>query len=1092
MSIQRLLIANRGEIAIRISRAARTLNISCIAISPKDDAAALHTQVMDMWELLPGTGPAAYLDIEAVIAVAKKSNADAIHPGYGFLSENPAFARRCAEEDIIFVGPDCDALEVLGDKSAARKLAIEVGVPVLAGRNEATSLDAAKEFFAGLEPNSQMFIKAIAGGGGRGMRLVATEDQLDCAYKSASNEAASAFGDSRVYVERFMPQARHIEVQILGDGKTVLHMHERDCSLQRRNQKILEIAPAFGLSSEVQKALTDAALKMAKHVAYKGLGTFEFLVSATDDSFAFMEANPRIQVEHTITEEILDIDLVEAQLRIAGGESLADIGLKQSDLSPRGFAVQARVNAENFDDEGNVRPSGGRLTGHELPQGRGVRIDSSAHLGWTANPRYDSLLSKVVMSDPKASYTEVLAKMDQALADYGIAGVETNIPFLRALLTHEAVKKGKITTRFVDENLPEILASQPESKHCLFSATPETHKSLNSEAPAGAETIVSTILGTVVELLVGSGDTVSKGQVVAVLEAMKMEHQITAEFSGTILEARISSGDTVFENSALFYLQPGDVDVSESKDDGLADLDAIRPDLDALLQKKNAILDAARPDAVAKRHKLGKSTIRENINRLVDPGSLSEYGGLNIAAQRSRHTVETLEGISPADGMVAGTASVNGDLFDPDVAACVVLGYDYMVFAGTQGVMNHKKTDRLLHLAEARQLPIIFYGEGGGGRPGDVDINAASTLDIPTFQTYARLSGLVLRIGIASGRCFAGNAALMGVSDILIATKDTTIGMGGPAMIEGGGLGIYTPEEVGPVSMQAPNGVIDIVVEDEKEATDTAKKLLSYFQGRLKKWDHSDQRELRRVIPENRLRVYEIRDVIRRLADTGSVLEIRPDFAKGMITAFIRIEGRPMGLIANNPMHLGGAIDADASEKAARHVQLCDAFDIPLLTLCDTPGFMVGPEAEKTALVRKTARLFAAFGSITVPVFTVILRKGYGLGAQAMGGGSMHAPFLCLSWPTGEMGPMGLEGAVRLGYKKELAAIEDETERQEMFTHLVDQSYARGKAVNAAAYMEIDDVIDPADTRTRLAQGLNAVLKPARRSGKKRTFVDTW
>lgn len=332
----------------------------------------------------------------------------------------------------------------------------------------------------------------------------------------------------------------------------------------------------------------------------------------------------------------------------------------------------------------------------------------------------------------------------------------------------------------------------------------------------------------------------------------------------------------------------------------------------------------------------------------------------------------------------------------------------------------------------------------------------------------------------------------MGVSDILIATEDTSLGMGGPAMIEGGGLGIFKPEEVGPVSIQAPNGVIDVVAKDEVEATELARKALSYFQGRLPDWQEPDQRLLRSAIPENRLRVYDIRQVIETLADEGSVFELRPDFAKGMITAFIRLEGRPVGLIANNPMHLGGAIDADGSEKAARHIQLCDAFDIPILTLCDTPGFMVGPEAEKTALVRKTSRLFVAAGSATVPFFTVILRKGYGLGAQAMGGGSMHAPFLCLSWPTGEMGPMGLEGAVRLGYKKELAAIEDEEERQTVFNKMVDESYARGKAVNAAAFMEIDDVIDPAETRTRLVQALKAVSLPARGRGRKRTFVDTW
>ncbi len=1093
MSIQRLLIANRGEIAIRISRAARSLGISSIALYPEDDQAALHVRSMKEGELLPGSGPASYLNSAEVIAAAKRSAADAIHPGYGFLSENADFADLCAKEGLQFVGPTVATLNALADKSAARALAIRLGIPVLAGTNEATTLEDAKKFQSELSPDSQMFIKALAGGGGRGMRLVRDLSEVETAYASASAEAEAAFGDGRVYVERFMPDARHIEVQIIGDGMDVIHLHERDCSLQRRNQKVLEIAPAPNLSKNVKQALCDAAVKMARDVNYIGLGTFEFLVSAADDSFAFMEANPRIQVEHTITEEILGLDLVAAQLEIAGGKSLQEIGYTQESMQIRGFAVQARVNAETFDASGKVKPAGGQIRRHEVPQGRGVRIDSAAFVGWQPNPRYDSLLSKIIVSDPRASYLDILRHADQTLSDYKIAGIETNIGFLRSLLHNENVGNGRLTTRFVDDNLTKILANQPASDEETDVESFGQPVSMDAaEGPDGTEAITSSLMGTVVEILVALDETVVKGQVVAVLEAMKMEHQITAEVSGVIKGIPALSGQTVMEGAALLYIEPGEFDDEHAGDAEEVDLDYIRPDLAALLAKREAILDASRPEAVAKRRAKGKRTIRENIERLVDADSLSEYGGFNIAAQRSRHSVETLERISPADGMVAGTASINGDHFSEEKAACIVLGYDYMVFAGTQGVLNHKKTDRVLHLAEARELPIIFYGEGGGGRPGDVDINAASTLDVPTFQTYARLSGLVPRIGIASGRCFAGNAALMGVSDILIATQDTSIGMGGPAMIEGGGLGIYTPEEVGPVSMQAPNGVIDIVAKDEEEATDLAKKALSYFQGAIAEWDADDQRHLRSVIPENRLRVYDIRKVIDLIADKGSVLELRPDFAKGMITAFIRIEGRPMGLIANNPMHLGGAIDADGSEKAARHIQLCDAFDIPVLTLCDTPGFMVGPEAEKTALVRKTARLFAAAGSVTVPVFTVILRKGYGLGAQAMGAGSMHAPFVTLSWPTGEMGPMGLEGAVRLGYKKELAAIEDEEERQIAFNTMVDEAYIRGKAVNAAAFMEIDDVIDPADTRLRLVQALKTVSTPPRGPGKKRTFVDTW
>jgi acetyl-CoA carboxylase carboxyltransferase component len=404
--------------------------------------------------------------------------------------------------------------------------------------------------------------------------------------------------------------------------------------------------------------------------------------------------------------------------------------------------------------------------------------------------------------------------------------------------------------------------------------------------------------------------------------------------------------------------------------------------------------------------------------------------------------------------------------------------------------MNHRKKDRLLKVAEESKLPIVLFSEGGGGRPGDTDFPGDAGLDTPTFRQYAKLSGLVPRIGINSGRCFAGNAALLGSSDVIIATANSNIGMGGPAMIEGGGLGVYTPDEVGPMSVQIPNGVVDIAVEDEAGAVAAAKKYLSYFQGPLAQWSATDQKSLRHLIPENRLRIYDIRKVITALADTDSVLELRPDFAPGMITALVRIEGHPFGLIANNPMHLAGAIDAPCADKAARFLQLCDAFGLPIVSLCDTPGFMVGPEAEKPALVRRTSRMFVVSGTMTTAMFTIVLRKGYGLGAQAMAGGSFHAPFFIVSWPTGEFGGMGLEGAVRLGFRKELDAEPTPEAREALFKKKVAESYARGKAINMAAYLEIDDVIDPADTRRWILRGLKSL--PPREPGKRRTFVDTW
>jgi acetyl-CoA carboxylase carboxyltransferase component len=439
-----------------------------------------------------------------------------------------------------------------------------------------------------------------------------------------------------------------------------------------------------------------------------------------------------------------------------------------------------------------------------------------------------------------------------------------------------------------------------------------------------------------------------------------------------------------------------------------------------------------------------------------------------------------------------GLGRVNGDVFPDEKSRIVAMSYDYTVLAGTQGLRNHQKKDRMLHIAEKWRLPIVFFTEGGGGRPGDTDAQSAGGLNTTTFWMFAKMSGLVPLVGINSGRCFAGNAALLGCCDVIIATENSSIGMGGPAMIEGGGLGVFHPDEVGPVSVQAPNGVIDVVVKDEEEAVATAKKYLGYFQGTWPTWDCADQRLLRRAIPENRLRVYDVRSVIDTLADTGSVLEIRKQFGPGMIAAFARVEGRPIGIIANNPKHLGGAIDRDGSDKAARFMQLCDAYDIPILMLCDTPGNMVGPEAEKTGLVRHNSRLFVIGANVTVPVFTIILRKGYGLGAQGMAGSSFVAPFFTISWPTGEFGGMGLEGAVKLGYRNELAAIADPAERKAKYDEMVARSYERGKALSAATLFEFDEVIDPADTRRWIMAGLRSVPTPPKREKKKLPWIDAW
>lgn len=519
----------------------------------------------------------------------------------------------------------------------------------------------------------------------------------------------------------------------------------------------------------------------------------------------------------------------------------------------------------------------------------------------------------------------------------------------------------------------------------------------------------------------------------------------------------------------------------------------IRPELAEVIKRHSYGLDENRPEAVAKRTAKNQRSARANIEDLCDKGKFIEYGALTIAAQRGRRALEDLIEKTPGDGMIAGLGSINGDLFAEDKARSMVIAYDYMVLAGTQGYFNHKKIDRMLRLAYDEKLPLVFFGEGGGGRPGDVDAGGVQVagLDLSTFASFASLSGRVPMVGLVSGYCFAGNAALLGCCDVIIAAKNSSIGMGGPVMIEGGGLGVFRPEEVGPMDVQTQNGVVDIEVEDDIEMVAAGRKYLSYFQGPVAQWEAADQTALRKLVPENRRRVYEVRTIIKTLADKDSFLEIRPKFGLGMVTGLLRIEGKPFGVIATNCKHSGGAIEADDADKCARFTQLCNAHRLPILSLCDTPGFMVGPEIETKAQVRHVCRMFVVGAHTTVPYFTVILRRAYGLGVMAMAKGGFHESLFTAAWPTGEFGGMGLEGAVRAGYRKELEAIKDPAEREKLFDELVARSYERGKAINAAAHLEIDAVIDPADTRKWIMQGLRSA-SAKKKCDERNRFVDPW
>jgi len=1085
-AITRLLIANRGEIAIRIARAAAELGITSVAVFSEDDSDALHRRKADEQVALRGRGAPAYLDRAQLVAIARDHGCQAIHPGYGFLSENADFARDCAAAGLIFVGPSPQALTLLGDKAQARALAARCGVPIATGSAGAIDLATARQ----LLQHGPIMLKALAGGGGRGMRAVRSEAELLAAFPLCQAEALAAFGQDALYAERLIEAARHIEVQVVGDGHAVSHLWERDCSLQRQHQKLLEIAPAPFLAPALRQALLDAALSLARACEYQGIGTFEFLVDEAAGQFVFMEANPRLQVEHTITEAITGVDLVQAQLRLAQGHSLAELGLAEPPRA-QGVAVQARINLERMQADGSARASGGLISAYEPPSGSGLRVDGCGYAGLHSHPGFDSLLAKLVVH--AEDLPTALRRAYRALCEFRLEGVASNLGLLQNLLLRPELARQALTTGFIGAQLPALLAAPAAPHPSLFAAAavaPSGPSQAPLQLPPGSVAATAPGQGVLVSHEVAPGDHVRQGQELAVLEAMKMHFVLKADRDAIVQQLLGSPGDTISEGQPLLILQPVDLATGEDHSEQAVDLDEMRADLAEALERHALTLDERRPEAVAKRHAKGLRTIRENLADLLDPGSFSEYGNLALAAQRRRRSLEELIAQSPADGLVAGTGTVNAALFGAQAARCLVLAYDYSVFAGTQGMMNHKKTDRLLGLAREWQLPVVLFAEGGGGRPGDTDFVGVAGLDCHTFVAMAGLSAQVPLVGVVSGRCFAGNAALLGCCHVIIATRDASIGMAGPAMIEGGGLGRFSAEEVGPSHVQSANGVIDVLVDDQAQAVAMAKRYLAYFQGPLNDWQCADQRLLRQAIPANRLRGYDIRTLIDTLVDEASCLELRRDFAPGLITALVRIEGRPFGLLANNPLHLGGAIDAAAGDKAARFMQLCERFGLPLLSLCDTPGFMVGPAAEQQATVRHVSRLFVTAASLSVRFFTVVLRKGYGLGAQAMAAGSFHSPVFTIAWPSAEFGAMGLEGAVQLGFAKELAAQPSPEARQALYDKLVAKAYQNGKAINMASFLEIDAVIDPQDTRAWLIRGLNAL--PPRKHGSAPGFVDTW
>ncbi|MCY3812605.1 MAG: carbamoyl-phosphate synthase large subunit, partial [Gammaproteobacteria bacterium] len=631
---------------------------------------------------------------------------------------------------------------------------------------------------------------------------------------------------------------------------------------------------------------------------------------------------------------------------------------------------------------------------------------------------------------------------------------------------------GRVHTRFVDENITE-LANTAASRRFVtppgFEGTAvATEQEQQAVGPEGSYGLVAPMQGTIVEIGVADGDEVRIGQAVAVVEAMKLQHDIRADRNGVVCAVSMAEGDVVREGYPIVFIHETDVEGDAIEGAGGVDLGHIRDDLQEVNDWIERTLDPAQAEAVAALHEKGRRTPRDNLDDLVDAGSFREFGPPAAG--------------SAAGGTIMGFGSVNADLVGDERSRVAVVHGDYAAASYSHG---HYRQEQVHEMAHDWRVPLVLFSEGEGRPLGNV---GTVGVDASVFTDFAKLSGLVPLVGVSLGDCFAGNAALLSCCDVIIGTEGSNIGMTGPAVVEASGLGTHSAQDLGAMSFRSANGDVDIVVEDDAAAVQAVKQYLSYFQGPVAEWEAPDQRRMRHIIPENRVRTYEMRDIIDTLADEGSVLEIRKDFGFGVITSFIRVEGQPMGVVANNPAHLAGAVDSPGADKGARFFQLCDAFDIPVVVFMDCPGIMVGPDHERTALVRHAVRLFNIGANCTAPMFGIMVRKAYGLGVQAMIGGASSVPFLTVAWPTAEFAGMNIDGAVKLSARRELAAIEDAEERKDAYDRRVAQGYETARAINSGARY----VIDPADTRAFITRGMKSLPPTPPRTAKKRPYVDTW
>ncbi len=1110
--LKRVLISNRGEIAIRIAKAASALGMESVAVSPKVDSLALHPRFATTSLEIggPTSSVDAYLDAEAMIEAAKASGADCIHPGYGFLSENAHFAELCASAEITFVGPSPETLSLFGDKTRARAFAQSLGIAVVPGSSE--PLKSAEEATTLAEQlGYPVMLKATAGGGGRGMRAVEKAEEMAEAFQRCGSEAEAAFGDGSLFLEKLIVSPRHIEVQILADSQgAVIHLHERDCSVQQRNQKVLEIAPAPNLDPELRDRMLADATKLAKEAGYLNAGTVEFLVSPETGEHFFIECNPRIQVEHTVTEQVTGIDLVEAQFRIASGASLASMGLGDQSAvpAPRGYAVQARV----------VATAPGSITAYKEPSGPGVRVDGAGYAGYTPPPQFDPLLAKVIgSSNSSASFTSAVDRTLRALEEFHIAGLPTNLNQLRGLLLHPSVRAGDARTTLLSEEAVSAAAPSSNGSGPLsfleqqapagdagedaFAAPPPTDVPALEMDPS--QTAVECPgAGVVVELAVSEGDVVATGDTILVLSAMKMETMVVAPCAGTIsaLQA-LSPGDNVASGQVAALISPAVAGKTASRHSKSGDMPwaKILGEIETLQQLSHERLaPGSEEPGVVRQRSRGKLNVRERIALLLDEGSFREVG--SVTGFASYDDEGQITDFTPSNhvggwGKVADrTTVVCGDDFTSrgghaDGAIGAKSGYldrmsielrapsvrlldgssgggsvTAMVPAQkTEGESSAKESSGSIKAGRPR-----VTGGGGSFLPGHLG-STMFTEQLSTVPVVNMLLGSVVGIGAAK--------AVLGHFSVMVRDISQLFVAGPPVVTHAMGYDI-TKEDLGGWHIHCKNGSVDNLAETEEEAFDMTRRFLSYLPSSVyeappvlppKTGDPADRRDeqLANLIPLKRTTTFDIRRAIRLMADADSFFEIGPMWGTDQVAGFVRFNGYTMGVVASDSQHVnGGALTADGCDKLRRHLDLCDLFHIPVLNLIDNPGFAVGLEHELASTIRKGGEWMIAFAQINVPIFTVLMRRVFGVGGANFATPQAR-PSVRVTWPSADVGGIPPEGGIEAAYKRQLAEAEDpEALRAELNARI---ESVRGP-VGPLSRFQLEEIIDPRDTRRYICE----------------------